>query len=492
MEIKARTWEELTNSSTPDWLRKAKFGIYTHWGVYSVAAFGPNVSWYPYKMYQEGSEQYEYHCRTFGDPRKVGYKDLIPQFTGEKFDAEEWAELFKRAGARFAGPVGEHHDGFSMWDSKVNPWNAAKMGPKRDVAGELERAVRNAGMKYMIAMHHAENWKFYPHWVKEYDTSDPKYAGLYGEAHNADWGSEKRYLAEPVRWNSSLDGVIDKQWAAQDLPSKAFHEKWLEKLVEIVDGYSPDYIWFDFGLAFIQDLYQRKFLTYYREEAKKKGQEIAVSYKWNHLPVGAGLIDLEQGRFCEATYHDWITDTTVDAGEAWGYMNNAKYKSVKSLIHYLIDNVSKNGYLLLNVGPKPDGTIPEEARKILLGMGEWLEQYGEAIYDTTPWRAAEEGPTKMLGSGAFSEMDEVEYTHRDIRYTMHNEIIYATALGEIQNQVVLNKIFPMVYQEEIEAVYLLGNDEPLQWSREGDRMLIQTEGKKNPIANVLKIVRRKE
>lgn len=141
---------------------------------------------------------------------------------------------------------------------------------------------------------------------------------------------------------------------------------------------------------------------------------------------------------------------------------------------------------------KPDGTIPEEARKILLGMGEWLEQYGEAIYDTTPWRAAEEGPTKMLGSGAFSEMDEVEYTHRDIRYTMHNEIIYATALGEIQNQVVLNKIFPMVYQEEIEAVYLLGNDEPLQWSREGDRMLIQTEGKKNPIANVLKIVRRKE
>ena len=165
MGIKAKTWDELTNSSTPEWMKKAKFGIYTHWGVYSVPAFGPNVSWYPYKMYQEGSDQYAYHCKTFGNPRDVGYKDLIPLFTGNKFDPDEWAELFKKAGARFAGPVGEHHDGFSMWNSKINQWNAANMGPKRDVVGELEKSIRKSGMKYMVAMHHAENWKFYPHWV---------------------------------------------------------------------------------------------------------------------------------------------------------------------------------------------------------------------------------------------------------------------------------------------------------------------------------------
>ena len=146
MDTKVKTWSELNNYCTLDWMKKAKFGIYTHWGIYSVPAFGPNVSWYPYKMYQEGSEQYAYHCKTFGNPRKVGYKDLIPMFDGKLFDADAWAELFKKSGARFAGPVGEHHDGFSMWNNSINPWNAAKMGPKRDVVGELEKAIRKQNM----------------------------------------------------------------------------------------------------------------------------------------------------------------------------------------------------------------------------------------------------------------------------------------------------------------------------------------------------------
>ena len=491
MGSSVKEWEELTRYQTPEWMKKAKFGIYTHWGVYSVPAFGPNVSWYPYKMYQEGTDQFAYHCRTFGHPSKVGYKDLIPLFTGEKFNADEWAELFQKAGARFAGPVAEHHDGFSMWDSQVNDWNAANMGPGRDVVGELEQAVRRRGMHFITAFHHAENWKFYPHWVKEYDTSDPQYAGLYGEPHNTDWGSEKRYLPEPIRWGTSLNGAIDQLWMAQDLPSAEFHEKWFTKLKEVIDAYHPDYIWFDFGLTFINDLYQRKFLTYYQNEGIKNGQEVAISYKWNHLPTGAGLIDLEQGRFDKATYHDWITDTTVDAGEAWGYMRDASYKSAKSLIHYLLDNVSKNGYLLLNVGPKPDGSIPTEAKRVLLEMGEWLEINGEAVYDTTSWRAAEEGPTRMTSSGAFCEMDEVEYTQRDIRYTMKDHNIYATALGKLKKQVVLHKILPMVYADEIESISILGENKPLKWKVDGGTLIIETgDGGTNDIANVLKITRK--
>ena len=138
-------------------------------------------------MYRRGNgkgDQAAYHEKTFGPASQFGYKDFIPMFTAEKFDPDEWAELFKASGARFAGPVAEHHDGFSMWNSKVNEWNSMRMGPKRDVTGELERAYRAAGMRFMVALHHAEHWWFYPHWRDDCDVSDPRYAGLYGELHN--------------------------------------------------------------------------------------------------------------------------------------------------------------------------------------------------------------------------------------------------------------------------------------------------------------------
>jgi len=156
------TWLSLKTHSLPKWLDDAKFGIYTHWGVYSVPACGPNGTWYPHNMYREGTEQYGYHVKNYGPPSQFGYKDFIPMFKAEKFDAEEWAELFRRAGAQFAGPVAEHHDGFSMWDSELTEWNAAEMGPERDVVGELEEAIRGQGMKFMVAFHHAANWWYYP------------------------------------------------------------------------------------------------------------------------------------------------------------------------------------------------------------------------------------------------------------------------------------------------------------------------------------------
>jgi alpha-L-fucosidase len=134
--------------------------------------------------YQEGTDQYNYHLQNYGGPSKFGYKDFIPKFTAKKFDPDEWAEWFKLSGAQFAGPVGEHHDGFSIWDSEFSDWNAAKMEPKRDVVILLEKSIRNMGMRFLVALHHAENWWFYPHWRKEFYTSNPHYTGLYGEFHN--------------------------------------------------------------------------------------------------------------------------------------------------------------------------------------------------------------------------------------------------------------------------------------------------------------------
>ena len=492
MDVK--NWSQLTNFQTPIWMKDQKFGIYTHWGIYSVPAFGPNVSWYPHKMYQEGSSQFQYHCNKYGHPSKFGYKDFIPMFTAKNFDPDEWAELFCKAGAKFAGPVAEHHDGFSMWNSKVNKWNAKEMGPMRDVVGELEIAIRKQKMKYVTAFHHAENWKFYPHWVKEYDTSNDDYKGLYGEAHNTEWGSERRYLPEPFDSKSpykNQPGCIDPLWMKEDLPNKQFCDQWFLKLQEVIDGYHPDYIYFDFGLDYIPDEYKRKFLTYYFEDARQQNKEYVVSYKWHNLPNGSGLIDLEQGCFSEQTYHDWITDTTIDDGEAWGYMQDCKYKSSKQVLHYLIDNVSKNGYLLLNVGPKPDGTIPDEAKQVLLEVGDWLSIYGEAIYGTRPWVVSEEGPTRAIKSGAFSETSPVSYTAEDIRYTMKNNIIYAICLGKVGNQVTLTTLSDHLYPNEIASIETIEEKHILNYSKVGRNIIIDTHGiKADSKATVLKIVRK--
>ena len=450
--------------------------------MYSVPAYGPNVTWYPYHMYREGTPQYEYHLKTYGHPSKFGYKDFIPMFTAEKFDPDEWAELFRRAGAQFAGPVGEHHDGFAMWDTQYSEWNAAKMGPRRNVLNELERAIRRQGMRFMVALHHAENWWFFPHWRVEFDTADARYSGLYGELHNQEWAQQK-----------SVAGKVPQEWElqgdVQDKPGHEFLDKWLGKTKEVIDNYHPDLLWFDYGIRWIQEHYKREMLAYFYNKALEWGQEVVVTYKWNHLVPGAGVVDLELGRFDTQTYHDWITDTTVDDGHGWGYMKEAKYKSLSTLIHYLIDNVSKNGYLLLNVGPKPDGKIPKQAKELLGGMGKWLEINGEAIFGTTPWMIYGEGPTRMTKAGYFMEDQEVKYTAQDIRFTAKDDVLYAICLGWPKEQLTIQS-FKNLYPAEIRSVHLLGVEAPLEWSLGPDGLKIQpTALKPCEHAYVYKIVR---
>ena len=452
------TWNSLRKKTTPQWFRDAKFGIYTHWGVYAVPAKGPNATWYPLAIYFDEFEdnvQAKYHVETYGRPSEFGYKDFIPMFTAEKFDADEWAELFKRSGAKYAGPVAEHHDGFSMWDTAYTEWNAVNMGPKRDVVGELERAIRGQDMRFMVALHHAANWWFFPHWKKEMDIADPRYSGLYGELHNTD--------ADPT-----VDFErMDKLWA-QDRPSKKFLDMWKGKTLEVMDKYQPDMVWFDFGIVAIQEHYRREMLAHYYNRALEWGKEVLVTYKWHHLVPGSGLVDLELGRHDELTHHEWLTDTTVDDGGGWGYLKETPYKSVKTLVHYLIDNVSKNGYLLLNVGPKPNGEIPEQAKELLIGIGRWLLLNGEAIYGTTPWLYYGEGPTKMTKSGYFMETEEVDYTAKDIRFTARDDTLYAICLGWPDEPVKIES-YKQLYEEEIKTVTMVGVDLELEWllTREG-------------------------
>ncbi len=475
------TWNSLRTHVTPKWFQKAKFGIYTHWGIYSVPACGPNGTWYPYNMYREGTKQYEYHLKTYGPPSEFGYKDFIPMFKAEKFDPEEWAALFKQAGAQFAGPVGEHHDGFAMWDSQFTEWNAAKMGPRRDVVGEMEKAIRAQGMRFMVALHHAENWWFFPHWREEFDTSDPRYVGLYGPLHNQEWAKHKPAIESR-----------DSEWQLQDKPDQEFLDKWLGKIHEVIDKYQPDMLWFDFGLRFVQEQYKKAFLTYYYNQEQAWGKEVVVTYKWHDLPPGSAVVDLELGRMGELTYHDWITDTSVDDQGAWSYVQDAGFKPVSALVHNLVDNVSKNGYLLLNVGPKANGEIPEPAKECLQGIGKWLDINGEAIYGTMPWMIYGEGPTQMQKSGYFSEQQEVEYTAQDIRFTAKDEdnVLYATCLGWPGKQVSIASLKGL-YESEISSIQMLGLDRELAWSLTDKGLEIETPNEKPcDHAYVFKIIRK--
>ena len=480
------TWRSIgAHEHIPQWLRDCKFGIYTHWGVYSVPACGPNATWYAYNMYRDGSLQNLYHRLHFGDPSKFGYKDFIPMFTAERFDPEEWATLFKASGAGFAGPVGEHHEGFAMWNSRVNPYNAAVMGPKRDVVGELAKAIRGQGMKFMTAMHHAEAWYFYPHWKKQYDVGDPANT-FYGEPHNTDWDKLGKEI-DPNPYVSN-HGIV---FPRMDRPGKAFLDSWLEKLKEVTDQYCPDLMWFDFGLKYIREDYKRAFLAYYYNKGEELNRDLCVTYKWHNMVVGSDIEDLEQGKRGDLTYNFWVTDTTVDDGEAWGYIYNNCYKTPETLVHYLIDNVSKNGALILNVGPKADGTIPEEAQHILLEMGRWLSVNGEAIYGTTPWIIAGEGPTKLEHEGAFSDGERLQYTAKDIRYTLKGDALYAIMLGWPGREALLTALTPWIYPDEIEKVELLGADGPLpfKYTQEGLRVALP-EKRPCDYAYALKITRR--
>jgi alpha-L-fucosidase len=444
------SWNSLRNIPVPQWLRDGKFGIYTHWGIYAVPAYGANGTWYAHNIYTNpNSDERRHHEATYGPLERFGYKDFIPMFTGSRFDPDEWADLFKRAGARFAGPVAEHHDGFAMWDTRYSEWNAAKMGPKRNVVGELAQSIKRHGMKFMTAFHHAEHWFYFPTWDRRYDVSDPRYSGLYGVSH------------EPGA-----------------LPDRAFLDVWIGKLTEVVDCYDPDMIWFDFGLRLIQERYKQEFLAYYFNRASGLRKEVTVTYKNHDLVPGVGLDDLELGREANMTYYDWITDTTIDSGSGWGYVADLGFKSVDELVTGLVDRVSKNGFLLLNVGPKPDGTLPEPAKERLLGLGKWLQTNGEAIYNTSPWLVAAEGPTRFNKSGAFNEDSSIRFTPQDIRYTCRDNLLYATLLAWPGESASFTSLAPHgdtwtgLYPTEIDSIRMLGSDEPLEWRFSSDALVV--------------------
>jgi alpha-L-fucosidase len=432
------TFESLDKvNPVPEWFKDAKFGIYFHWGVYSVPAFGNE--WYPRNMYIKGSAENKHHIETYGDPSEWPYNYFISgakdkkgnfvMFTpklkseGGKFDPEEWAQLFADAGAKFAGPVAEHHDGFSMWASKVNPWNAKDMGPKIDLVGLLTNAIRKKNMRVILSMHHAYNITGYYDPVPK--TNDPKLQMLFGQQ-----GKEK---------------------------NEAY---WLAKLKEIIDNYKPDIVWQDFNLHIISQSVLLQFLAYYYNRAAEWNKPVVATFK-DGLNTKCGVLDYERGGPADITDNYWLTDDAISSS-SWCYTEGIGYYSKKQILHGFLDRISKNGNLLLNISPKADGTIPQEQKDVLLMMGSWLKKYGEAVYATRAWEIYGEGPTKM--GGAHGVMGApLEGTAKDVRYTRTKDYttLYAILLGweKDQKEVILRSLSSdRIDLENLKSVELI-NDE---------------------------------
>lgn len=406
-------WDSIRSRyQCPDWFRDAKFGIFVFWGPASVPQVGNDKygRWmYVKKYFPNGVDIRRYHEDHFGHQSKFGYKDFFPRFKMEKYNPEQWVSLFEESGARYIVPVAEMHDGYAMYASNHTRWNVVDVGPKRDVMRLLVDAARERDLKVGLSSHFAWNRAYYPKWDSSFDTNDPEYQDLYGK---------------PVDENAP--------------PTQEFLDHWWDRTTDIVDQYQPDILWFDFGLdkPGFESVHKRIMAYYYNKGLEwKKGVVFQdKNMRFESFPEDLMVLDIERGRRRETSEHPWQTDTAVGK-ISWTWIINENYKSSDFLIDELVDIISKNGNLLLSIGPKPDGTIGENEAAILRDFGAWLKLNGEAIYGTRPWKVYGEGPAKFAeGEHRFkhehhTEYDDAESVAADIRFTAKEEVLYAISLG---------------------------------------------------------------
>ncbi|MCD9185329.1 MAG: alpha-L-fucosidase [Pyrinomonadaceae bacterium] len=428
-------WDSIRkNYRTPNWFPKAKFGIMMHWGLYAVPAY--QSEWYPAHMYSTNAI-IKYHQEKFGMQDKFGYKDFIPLFKAEKFDPAQWADLFKKSGARYVIPTAEHHDGFALYDSELTKWDAKDMGPKRDLIGELGKAVRRVGLKYGVSNHRMEHWSFmYPKDANlKTDLFDPEYADFYGPPQKPQAGED--YMAGKASF------------------SKEFLEEWLRRCQELVDKYEPDIFWFDNGVNDRRlDPVKLRLAAYYYNSAEKWKKQVSLSTKSDAYLYGS-IKDYERQSRApkEITDYPWQVDDPVL--NRFGYTEGSSITNVGTVVNRLIENVSKNGALLLNISPRADGTIPENQQNLLLEIGKWLDANGEGIYGTHAW-------TKF-GEGGDDE--------QKFRFTVKKDTLYAFATNRRGTDLLI-KSLPLG-MGKIKSVSLLANKTNLKFSQNENGLSIK-------------------
>jgi len=447
------TWESLSQYKIPEWYKQNRFGLFVHWGCYSVPAV--ESEWFPRQMYQKDTASWKWRIENLGE--NGDYRKIVERFNPINFDADEWAEIFYKSGAKHIMPVSEHHDGVKMYKSELNRWNTYEL-TGHDYQEELHRAFDKKGLKFFCSSHRAEHLWFLNGAVENVPGSE-----AHGEEYRDLYGPCMSFEPDKSRPGHE-DGIEAPEFWLED---------WLASSCEMIDKNKPWGIYFDWWIYQSEfKPYIRKFLAYYYNRCDEWNMEPVVFYKNGCMMQGCAVFDVERGQINGIAKDVWQCDTAI-AKNSWGYTENNDFKTPYACATNLIDVVSKNGCFMLNVGPKADGTICDEEKDVLLKLGDWLSYCGEAIYGSEPFAVFGEGRKEQ--NKAFN--DNLAYTDKDYRFTYKPGVIYAFPMSV--NERTSYNIKSLRFANEgirydIKDIKLLGHDETkVTWKHDGKSLKIK-------------------
>lgn len=507
------TWQSLQTYTTPDWFRNCKFGMWAHWGPQCQPESG---DWYARGMYQEGSWQYKAHLQKYGHPSKFGFKDVINEWKADKWDPEELVAFYKSAGAQYFMAMANHHDNFDLYDSKYQPqWNSTKIGPKKDLVAGWAKAAKNNALPFGVSVHASHAWRWFE--VAQRSDKTGPYAGVpydgkltKSEGRGKWWqGIDPQDLYaqnHPLSENSLEDNSIHRQWEWGNdafAPTKAHIEKFYNRTIDLVNKYNPDLLYFDDSkLPFwpISDAGLRIAAHFYNKSIQQYGELRAVinGKVLDEQQRKAMVWDIERGQANDIQPLPWQTDTCIGG---WHYdrglYERNGYKSAKTVVQALVDIVSKNGNLMLNIPVRGDGSIDEKERKIVEKIGAWMKLNKESIYGTRPWKIFGEGPAQQsaaaLNAQGFNEGKGKPLTHEDIRFAAKGDALYATAMGWPEDGKLVIKSLAKdspLYPKEIQKLEWLPTGQSIPFERTENGLVAALPGNaasELAFANVVKV-----
>jgi alpha-L-fucosidase len=504
------TWESLKQYSVPEWYRDAKFGIWAHWGPQCQPESG---DWYAREMYMEGTDKYKIHLQKYGHPSQFGFKDVINQWKADKWQPDELMSLYKSAGAKYFVALANHHDNLDLFNSSHQQWNSVRVGPKKDIIGAWANSARKNGLYFGTSVHASHAWSWYET-SRRSDKSGPKagisYDGsLTGKDGKGKWwdGLDPQELYaqnHPLSENSFDNSTIHKQWSwgnGVTKPSEAYIDKFYKRTIELIDKYEPDLLYFDdtvLPLWPVSDAGLKIAAHMYNKSIFRKGSVQAVinGKVLDEEQRKCMVWDIERGQSNSIEPLAWQTDTCIGN---WHYddsvFKNHQYKSARTVIHTLIDVVSKNGNLLLSVPVHGDGTIDADERAIVQEIGKWMRVYSECIYSTRPWKIFGEGPAMnsqvAINAQGFNEGKGKPFTAEDIRFTRKGKFLYAMPLGTpTGNKLVIKSLAENAthFPGKIERVVMVGTNLSLEFKVSSEGLeIVLPDSVKNEYAYAVKI-----